>query len=113
MSNMKNLGTMRRFTQALLLALLLNLSGHMFLHLSDATPEADETHFTSHQESEKFSAPPHQCSICQDQQQLALDSPSSNSYFIETPIISQNRNSLSAPASPVFTNLSDRAPPRR
>ncbi|MBS1809557.1 MAG: hypothetical protein JST84_15465 [Acidobacteria bacterium] len=109
---MKNLGTMRRFTQALLLALLLNLSGHMFLHLSDAPLEADETHFTSHKESENYSAPQHQCSICQDQQQLALDSPSSTAYFIEVQNITPKRSTLLTPASIVFTNQSDRAPPR-
>ncbi len=64
----------RAFIQALLLALLLNLSGHMFLHLGDAVSAGDETHLASQQESKSPAAPQDPCSICQDHQHLSLES---------------------------------------
>ena len=96
----------------LLLALLLNLSGHMFLHLGDAVLEAEATHFTSHEEQPNFFAPQHQCSVCQDHQQLALDSPATASYFVEAPNLTTNRSNEFPSASLSFQRPSDRAPPR-
>ena len=59
---------------ALLVVLLLNLSGHVFLHLGDAVSAGDETHISSQQESKTASTPQHQCFICQDHQHLSLES---------------------------------------
>ncbi len=59
---------------ALLVVLLLNLSGHVFLHLGDAVSVGDETHVSSHQESKTASTPQHPCAVCQDHQHLSLES---------------------------------------
>ncbi len=74
MNLQKNKLMVRSLMPALLLALLLHVSGHVFLHLGDAVSAGDETHLTSHQESRTASAPQHQCSVCQDHQHLSLDS---------------------------------------
>jgi hypothetical protein len=108
----KKLNQTRGFINALLLALLLNLSGHLFLHLGDAVLEAEETHWTVHQESSKTTAPQHQCSVCQDHQQLALDAPSTASVVLEAVPQSTNRNPEFPRVAPSFQRPSDRAPPR-
>ena len=108
----KTFNRTRGFINALLLALLLNLSGHLFLHLGDAVLEAEETHWTAHQEPTKTSAPQHQCSVCQDHQQLALDTPSTASVVLEALPQSTTRNSAFPPVAPSFQRQSDRAPPR-
>jgi hypothetical protein len=97
---------------ALLLALLLNLSGHMFLHLGDAVLEANDAHLSAPEEKSTSPASQHTCSICQNHQQLALDSPATTSYFLETFTLTANRGIESVVASPSFQRPSDRAPPR-
>lgn len=108
----KKLNQTRGFITALLLALLLNLSGHMFLHLGDAVLEAEETHWTAQHEPTKTTAAPHQCSICQDHQQLALDTPATASVTLEAVAQNPNRNLELLPVAPSFRRPSDRAPPR-
>ena len=61
------------FTQALLLVVLMNLSGHMFLHLGDANIEHEGSHISAHSEQKTISAPLHQCSACKDHQTLSLE----------------------------------------
>lgn len=61
------------FTKALLLVVLMNLSGHMFLHLGDANIEHDGAHISAHSEQKSIAAPAHQCSVCQDHQTLSLE----------------------------------------
>ena len=112
MKTPKNFNRTRGFINALLLALLLNLSGHLFLHLGDAVLEAEETHWSTHQEPTKTSTPQHQCSICQDHQQLALDTPSTASVVLEAVPQSTTRNSAFLSVAPSFQRPSDRAPPR-
>ena len=55
----------------------------MFLHLSDAALDADETHFTSHEEPRSTPAPQHQCSVCQDHQHLVLDVSAASDTVVE------------------------------
>ena len=110
-SELKKQGIAQCFIQALLLSLLLNLSGHMFLHLSDAVLDVGETHFTSHEESRSTSAPQHQCSFCQDSQQLVFDSPPTASVYFETKTLLTNPRTEAILAAPSFQNLSNRAPP--
>jgi hypothetical protein len=112
MNTPKHFNRTRGFINALLLALLLNLSGHLFLHLGDAVVEAEETHWTAHQEPDKTTTPQHQCSVCQDHQQLALDTPSSASVVIEAAPSNTIRNAEFPSIAPSFQRPSDRAPPR-
>ena len=111
MSELKKQGIARCFIQALLLSLLLNLSGHMFIHLSDTVLDADETHFTSHKEPRSTGPSQHQCSVCQDFQQLAFDSPPPTSVYFETETLLANQRTESILAAPSFQSLSNRAPP--
>lgn len=102
----------RGFIHALLLAVLLNLSGHMFLHLGDAVLEAEGTHFTTHEAPSKGNAPPHQCSVCQDHQQLALDAPATAAYFLAACLTTPPRHHHFPPVATPLASPSDRAPPR-
>lgn len=102
----------RGFIQALLLALLLNLSGHTFLHLADSALDAGETHFTSHEEPRNNSAPQHQCSVCQDHQQLTLDFPATTASFVAAPTWLATQHDELILVAPIRTNSADRAPPR-
>ncbi len=66
-----------------MLALLLNLSGHIFLHLGD-TPLHDEGTLLAAPHDQPGSSPAqHQCSICQDHQLLALDVPATDAIVVE------------------------------
>jgi hypothetical protein len=112
MNTPKHFNRTRGFINALLLALLLNLSGHLFLHLGDVVLDAEETQWAAHQEPTKTTAPQHQCSVCQDHQQLALDTPSTASVVLEAVPQSTNRNTEVLPVAPSFQRPSDRAPPR-
>ncbi|HEX4946299.1 MAG TPA: hypothetical protein VFZ34_06540 [Blastocatellia bacterium] len=102
----------RGFINALLLALLLNLSGHVFLHLGDAVLETAETHWSGEQEPTKTTAPQHQCSVCQDHQQLALDTPATASFVLEAVPHSAHHQTEFPLVAPAFQRPSDRAPPR-
>ena len=83
MSNWRNNLRGRWLRQILLLALLLNLSGHFFFHLGDAPLHDEAIHFSSHSEQSGKAPLSHQCSVCQDHQTLALDIPSSASEPVE------------------------------
>lgn len=100
------------FINALLLALLLNLSGHMFLHLGDAVVDAEETHWTAEQEPTKTTAPAHHCAVCQDHQHLALDAPAMASYLVEATTTNTTRQAETRLVIPSFQRPSGRAPPR-
>lgn len=102
----------RGFIHALLLAVLLNLSGHMFLHLGDAVLAAEDTHFTTHEAPSDVNAPPHQCSVCQDHQQLTLDFPANASYFLEAQLPPLPCRNNFPPVATTLASPSDRAPPR-
>lgn len=73
---------LQRFAHALLLALLLNFSGHIFLHLGDV-PLHDEEALRAASHDQPSSAPAqHQCSFCQDQQLLTLDVPATEAVAV-------------------------------
>jgi hypothetical protein len=102
----------RGLMPALLLALLLHVSGHIFLHLSDSTLAGDESHLTSHQESRTASAPQHQCSVCQDQQHLSLESSSLAVIpLVITPTVPTRQNDALPSFLPAHFKPT-RAPPR-
>lgn len=69
--------------QALILALLLNLSGHIFLHLGDAPLHNEEAGLASPHAPLGSSPAQHQCSLCQDHQLLTLDVPTAGAILVE------------------------------
>jgi len=111
MNLLKNKTIAQGFIQALLLALLLNMSGHVFLHLGDAVSAGDETHLTSHQESKTASAPQHQCSVCQDHQHLSLESQPLTALVLAVSPIVPSRQSAAAPSFLPAHFKPTRAPP--
>lgn len=101
------------FMQALMLALLLNLSGHMFLHLGDAVSAGDEAHVTSQQESKTAAALQHQCSVCQDHQHLSLESPAAAPLTLAVDTVFPARQNDVTPSFLPAHFKPTRAPPRR
>jgi hypothetical protein len=99
--------------QALILVVLLNLSGHLFLHLGDALLEAEETHLSAPHEAKTVTPPQHFCSVCQDHQHLALDTPSLASSTPEAVALTPTRFDDLVPSSRAFSFKPTRAPPRR
>ncbi len=79
-----------RLAQALILAVLLNLSGHMFLHLSDASIEHEGVHIGAHSEQKSIAAPAHQCSVCQDHQSLTIENALPQTIHFESQTLSEN-----------------------
>jgi hypothetical protein len=108
----KNKPLTRGLMPALLLALLLHVSGHIFLHLGDDTLAGDETHLTSHQESRTASAPQHQCSVCQDHQHLSLESSSLAAITLAVNPTSPARQNEALPSFLPAHFKPTRAPPR-
>ena len=100
------------FVAALLLALLLNLSGHVFLHLSDAMAAGDEAHLAAPHEAKNNAAPQHACAVCQDHQHLSLESqPVASLTQVKRPSRPMRQNAVLPSFQPAHFKPS-RAPPR-
>ena len=112
MRTVKKQSITRGFIQALLLALLLNLSGHTFLHLTDAAVDTGEPQLTAHEEPRGLAAPQHQCSVCQDHQQLTLDVPATATVLLAVPLQLAKQRADFVFVAPSRHHISDRAPPR-
>ncbi|MFN7931044.1 MAG: hypothetical protein U0Y68_24575 [Blastocatellia bacterium] len=112
MSTVKKQCRTRGVIQALLLALLLNLSGHTFLHLSDASLETGEPQYTAHEEPRGLAAPAHQCSVCQDHQQRLLDTPTTAAMVVAAATSLTKQPTAVVPVVPSRQTVADRAPPR-
>ncbi len=101
------------FVPVLVLAILMSLTGHVFLHLADAPFDHETTHqISAHHEDSAAQNQSHQCSVCQDHQALSLDLPVSKVVLIAAaPVLtSPTVDSHYQAGNLRFT--SDRAPPR-
>jgi hypothetical protein len=112
MNLQKNKMMGQRFIQALLLALLLNVSGHVFLHLGDSLWPAEALHLAATHEEKSSLPAQHFCSVCQDHQQLSLDTPALASIFTEAAPLLPTRRDDASPSSPAVHFKPTRAPPR-
>lgn len=102
----------QRFVATLLLALLLNLSGHVFLHLGDAMTAGDEAHISAHHEAKNTAAPQHACAVCQDHQHLSLASQPIASFTQEARLSLPARQMDVLPTFQPAHFKPSRAPPR-
>lgn len=97
----------------LVLAILMSLTGHVFLHLADEPFQHETTHQVSaHHEDSAPQNQTHQCSICLDHQALSLDLPAHvfELNFSAPVLIPQTVAANYQANRLLFT--SDRAPPR-
>lgn len=98
--------------QALMLAVLINLSGHIFLHLGDSLLEVEATHLAAKQEEKGFSSAQHICSVCQDHQHLSLDVPSNFATPSESLTCVPTQVELTTHSATSYGYKPTRAPPR-
>ena len=113
MTQFKKIIKSKIFVPVLVLAILMSLTGHVFLHLADEPFHHEATHQVSaHHEDSAAQNQSHQCSICLDHQALSLDLPARafELNFSAPVVISQTVAANYHANRLLFT--SDRAPPR-
>ena len=101
------------FVSVLMLAILMSLTGHVFLHLADEPFSAEATQqLSAHHEESATQTQSHQCSICLDHQALTLDLPVHLTVLFFADPVKVPANVASNYGANNFFFTSDRAPPR-
>jgi hypothetical protein len=101
------------FAPVLVLAILMSLTGHVFLHLADEPFQHEASHQVSaHHEDSAAQNQSHQCSICLDHQALSLDLPARVfELFFSAPVSIPQTVAANYQANRLLFTA-DRAPPR-
>lgn len=101
------------FVSVLTFAILMSLTGHVFLHLADEPFSAETTQqLSAHHEEPVAQTQSHQCSICLDHQALTLDLPFHSAALIFAAPVKAPVNVASNYEANKFFFTSGRAPPR-
>lgn len=103
-----------RLTLALLFAVLLNVSGHVYLHLADAPRQGGEAaHLSEPQhEGQNLYSSPHQCFICQSLQTQPLGKTSEFVFAFQTAPPAKQRTAALPSSVGVASPVTGRAPPQ-